>query len=158
MQLVIRPSGAVINPNSSPNLAAVYSRFFVEWSSRIIPELRLSTPMYQIKVLQSHHSILVVEDNWIIALDAEQILVDTGHYPVKIAQNDTKAMEFIIKLGHETSLVIADELQSRGIPYFFASSYKDANCLPDRFKFAQMIAKPYTSTALLAAVYQAVAA
>jgi DNA-binding NtrC family response regulator len=124
--------------------------------------------MNQIRVLPLDHSILVVEDNWIIALDAEQILVDAGNYRVKIAHNVTKAMEFIatglcglavldINLGHETSLVIADELQLRGIPYFFASGYKDANTLPDRFKGAQMIAKPYTATTLLAAVHQAVA-
>ena len=99
--------------------------------------------------------VLVVEDNPLIALDAEENLRALGVGRVDVATSadqalaliDRTAPEFALldfNLGGETSEPVARALERRGIPFAFASGYAEVEAMSARF--ARMIAillKPY---------------
>lgn len=98
--------------------------------------------------------ILLVEDEFLIALDAEQMLaeLDVGH--VKIVGSYDRALEAVehdvfdvaildVNLDGKLSFALGAVLSRRGLPYLFASGYN----LSERSEFgvtgAVCIAKPY---------------
>ncbi len=102
---------------------------------------------------------LVLEDNMIIALDAEELLVDLGLQAVRVAATNEEAAALIeaehfdlavldFNLGDQTSLPTAKLLQSKGTPVIFATGYGDVPDLLDRVKGAPVIQKPYASDEL----------
>jgi light-regulated signal transduction histidine kinase (bacteriophytochrome)/CheY-like chemotaxis protein len=104
-------------------------------------------------------SVLLVEDSMIIALDGEDILRSLGACDVYIASSVERAVAFIdgeridhaildFNLGDETSLVAAEMLLARGIPFAFATGYGDALDIPKAMRGVQIIRKPYNAGAL----------
>jgi light-regulated signal transduction histidine kinase (bacteriophytochrome) len=98
---------------------------------------------------------LVVEDNMIIALDAEDIMSDLGASKVYVASSVSGALQHIekyeihfalldVNLGSETSEAIAIALQEKGIPFVFATGYGDRTKLGQTFPEAKVIQKPYS--------------
>ena len=84
-------------------------------------------------------TILLVEDNMIIAPDTEEVLLDLGFDRVTIAGNSAEALALIgedefsaalldVSLGDETSLPVAEELLKRGVPVVFATAGTETNC------------------------------
>ena len=105
--------------------------------------------------------VLVVEDNLIIAMDAEQIMRDLGAANVQIANSVTKALDILetddisfafldVNLGSETSEPVAEALQSRGIRFVFATGYGDRTALTKAFPDAAIIVKPYDASTVVA--------
>lgn len=101
-------------------------------------------------------SVLVVEDNLIIAMDAEDIFLGMGSRDVVVASSvDAALLEILrqpvpfdfalldINLGSETSFPIARELSKLGVPFLFASGYGDGVQLPDDLAATRIINKPY---------------
>lgn len=97
---------------------------------------------------------LIVEDNMIIALDAEDFLSELGAEQVHIVSNvkdalailDTTAIRFAlldVNLGSETSELVAQRLAEDGTRFAFASGYGDSTDLSKRFPNAPMLQKPY---------------
>ncbi len=98
---------------------------------------------------------LVVEDNALIALDAEHMLRELGFQPIEIAGNldqagrlllqypDLKFVLLDVNLAEETSFPFAQHLQQRNIPFAFASGYGDQMRLPPDLTNARMLSKPY---------------
>lgn len=98
-------------------------------------------------------SVLVLEDNFLIALDMEEMLVALGVTSVDVATTKSKAMELIadhtydfaildINLGDDTSFAVADALMARGISFGFTSGYGELLALPAIFAMSRGSTNP----------------
>src|SRR5262245_16646304 len=90
-------------------------------------------------------SVLLIEDEFLIALDAEQILKDLGAARVEIvatfdeAQQRAETAQFDIavldvNLNGQMSFPIAGTFRRRGIPVVFATGYQLADRTAFEFK------------------------
>lgn len=106
---------------------------------------------------------LIVEDNIIIAMAAEDLLSELGFPRCTIAANNLEAQRAIedqdigfamldISLGEETSEPIACLLKDRAIPFVFATGYGESPFDMGRFGDVPMLSKPYSEDELLAAI------
>jgi len=98
---------------------------------------------------------LVVEDNVIIAMEAEQILEELGFATVHVCGSVAHALEVLdrgeisfalldVELGRgENSSPVAEDLRRRGIPFAFASGYNETSRTLAQFPDVRTIAKPY---------------
>ena len=111
---------------------------------------------------------LIVEDNMIIALDAEQLLLDNGMARILTAANVAEALRLIesetidvalldVNLGSETSFALIAPLNARGIPYVFVTGYGEHLDLPSEAGASEAINKPYDDVRMLEAVTRAFA-
>lgn len=106
--------------------------------------------------------ILIVDDEYLIALDMSDIVESHGGNVVGPAGRLDEARRLIaahtvqgaildINLGPDCGFPLADELMARNIPIVLATGYDPAS-LPDRFAAIPVISKPPTepdvSTAL----------
>lgn len=109
--------------------------------------------------------VLIVEDEAIIAMTAEDMIEEMGAIVAGTAVSLGEALALVettafdialldINLGGETSFAIADRLVALGRPFVFASGYGDT-ILPGPHVGAPMIAKPYGAEALAAALIRA---
>jgi two-component sensor histidine kinase/CheY-like chemotaxis protein len=99
-------------------------------------------------------SVLLVEDNMLIAMNAETYLRELGADHVEIASNVDRAFSLIervtpnavfldVNLGDETSFGLADHLVERAVPFAFMSGYADGPAIPKRFGDVPKVSKPY---------------
>jgi light-regulated signal transduction histidine kinase (bacteriophytochrome) len=99
-------------------------------------------------------SVLLVEDNLVIAMDTENVLLELGAESVSLHAHAAGALAEIasrrpdfaildINLGSHTSAEVADKLSELGVPYVFASGYGDSNPVETLSEGAYMLAKPY---------------
>jgi light-regulated signal transduction histidine kinase (bacteriophytochrome) len=106
---------------------------------------------------------LIVEDNVIIAMEAEDVLRDLGFEDCQvvgsvlaaralIAEADISFAMLDVNLGNETSEEVADLLYTRGIPFIFASGYGDRSFTTSRFEGVPVITKPYSERDISAAI------
>ena len=111
-------------------------------------------------------SVLLVEDQLVIALDAEDMLRDIGVSELTTVATAQDALRAIaratpnmavldVNLGTGNSIVIADELAQRGVPFVFATGYGDSIMIPDKLSHIPVVRKPYTTEALKAALERA---
>ncbi|WP_342148041.1 HWE histidine kinase domain-containing protein [Methylorubrum sp. SB2] len=107
-------------------------------------------------------TVLVVEDNMIIALEAEEVLTALGATAVDLAGTVREALRLIeaappdraildVNLGSETSVGVARRLTERGIPFAFATGYGESFRIPPDLGAVPVIRKPYDAEALRAA-------
>lgn len=110
-------------------------------------------------VLRLSGNVLVVEDNMIIALEAEEILRTLGAGAIDMAASVHDALRLIesgrptfalldVNLGSETSLAVARQLHARGTPFAFATGYGESFQVPPDFGAVPIIKKPYTADSL----------
>ena len=108
------------------------------------------------------HPILVVEDEFLIALDIVAALEQTGITVAGPASTVSDALAAIehgplrgalldAHLGGESASRIADALKARGIPFAFVSGYGPES-LPPAYRQVPLVRKPFTDKDLLAAV------
>ena len=101
-------------------------------------------------------TVLIVEDNALIALDCQDILLDFGVPRVEIAATTGAAASVLastpihaafldLRLGNETSHRIADQLRSNEIPFCFATGSSDPKDIPARYALAEVLQKPFTA-------------
>jgi CheY-like chemotaxis protein len=111
-------------------------------------------------------SVLLVEDEFLIALDAEQILRDLGARQVETASNFEKAQQraetgafdvvvLDVNLNGQLSFPIASTLRGRGVPLVFATGYQLAHQPPPGFEDMICVGKPYTAAGLKQALVRA---
>lgn len=111
---------------------------------------------------------LIVEDNMIIALDAEQLLLDNGMARILTAANVAEALRLIetetidvalldVNLGSETSFSLIAPLNARSVPYIFVTGYGENLDLPPEAGASEAINKPYDDVRMLEAVTRAFA-
>jgi CheY-like chemotaxis protein len=108
-------------------------------------------------------TVLLLEDNLIVALEAEEILRALGATAVYTASTIAGAAKFLaaerfdfavldINLGFETSLDFAARLNTAQIPYVFASGYGDNIDLGGVHSTILTVAKPYDRDQLKVAI------
>ncbi|KAB0680398.1 HWE histidine kinase domain-containing protein [Aureimonas leprariae] len=106
---------------------------------------------------------LVVEDNMLISLDAEQMLVDLGMQRVFLAASVADARKVLseeaisfalldVNLGSETSFPLVANLAERNIPFVFATGYGEQVDLPAENGPVRALKKPFSAEQLQAAV------
>ena len=104
-------------------------------------------------------TVLLVEDNIIIALESEDLLVTLGADSVLVASNVAEALRLLaiktptfalldINLGTEMSWPIALRLRELGVRYAFATGYGDAMNVPIEHRQAPIVSKPYTKDSI----------
>lgn len=104
--------------------------------------------------------VLILEDNLIIAMEAEEILRQIGSETVELASNLDEALTALnrdpydlvlldVNLGEAMSFNFARLLIERGIPFGFFSGYSDTQEFPDDLQDAQLLAKPFDERAML---------
>ena len=108
------------------------------------------------------HPILVVEDEFLIALDIVAVLEQAGIAVAGPASTVGDALAVIERgplrgalldahLAGEPAGRIADVLAARGIPFAFVSGYGPES-LPPAHSQAPLVRKPFTEQELLAAI------
>ncbi|WP_341356134.1 HWE histidine kinase domain-containing protein [Rhizobium tumorigenes] len=111
-------------------------------------------------------SILLVEDQALIAMDMEEMLLEIGASEVITSHRLDDALEVLrasrpdaavldFNLGKETSEAIAVELRARNIPFIFSTGYREGTGIPIDFASAPVVRKPASVKALSAALQAA---
>ncbi|MPS71032.1 MAG: GAF domain-containing protein [Novosphingobium sp.] len=106
---------------------------------------------------------LIVEDNVIIAMEAEDVLRDLGFGDCRITGSVQDAMALVegngvsfamldVNLGKDTSEPIAHALHERGVPFIFASGYGERALMAGDFKRVPVVTKPYGERDVRAAI------
>lgn len=106
--------------------------------------------------------MLVLEDDALIAIDAEDMLLGLGAAAVHIANTLSAAAALLdcvpidlaildLRIGSERSDDLAHEIASRSIPFIFTTGYGADAGLPDTLTGVPKVGKPYTPEALRAA-------
>jgi CheY-like chemotaxis protein len=102
--------------------------------------------------------ILVLEDEFLIAMDVEQLCRDHGAADVIVARSleetvtDVDAAIVDMLLSGVSTLDFAEQLQEAGTPFVFASGYIDNGEVAKRFPGVTMVGKPYAGNDLIEAV------
>jgi light-regulated signal transduction histidine kinase (bacteriophytochrome)/CheY-like chemotaxis protein len=109
-------------------------------------------------------TVLLVEDNLLIALEAEEMLTDLGARLVvsastlRAAEDAISAHEFgfamlDINVGRGTSFDLARRLREAAMPYIFASGYGDQAALDSDRSASIIVQKPYERDHLRRAIH-----
>lgn len=107
--------------------------------------------------------VMILEDNMIIAMDAEDMVMGMGAKTVKVASTVAEALRILetfrptfclldVNLGLETSEPVARHLAEIGVPFAFATGYGDASALTQRYPQALIVQKPLNEQAMRAAL------
>ena len=111
----------------------------------------------------------VLDDEFLIALDIQQILERAGASHVASVASATEAIQVLsrepkfdlavldVKLGgvERNSLDVAALLHTQGVPFVFLTGMRADDVHAKKFPTAPVIEKPYDATALLRAVQHA---
>ena len=100
-------------------------------------------------------SVLLVEDEYLIALDAEQMLRDLGAKDVEIVSTFENAKTYTregrfdiavldVNINGQLSFPLAEILKSRNIPVVFATGYSLRERPIAGFEGGVCVGKPYT--------------
>ncbi len=117
-------------------------------------------------------NVLLVEDEFLIALDAEEMLRELGAASVTVASTFESAQKVVaeqkfdlaildVNLNGRKSFPLADQLLERGTPVVFGTGYNLLARQMDGYEAGVCVTKPYTTTSLqrsLTAVLKAKAA
>ena len=106
--------------------------------------------------------ILLLEDDAMISIDAEDMLIRLGAKRVLVAYSLPQAAALVgcesidaavldVRIGDSHSDAFARDLGARRIPFIFASGYAAGTGLPADLQDVPTISKPYSPEALLAA-------
>jgi len=104
-------------------------------------------------------SVLVVEDEVLIALDIQMQLEEEGWRVIGPAGSVAQAQSLLklarpgfavldINLGRQTSFEIADDLVGKNVPFVFLSGSGD-DAVPERFRKQKFLSKPIVFDDLL---------
>ena len=111
-------------------------------------------------------SLLVVDDNMLSALETERILVQQGA-TVELASTSNAALASLARvlpdvvvldadLGDESSIPVAEELSTLGVPFVFLASDSDRHLVETSFAEAVIVGKPIVPNDLVHAIRDAV--
>ena len=106
--------------------------------------------------------ILVLEDEWIVALDTQDMLENAGFEVVGPVATVREALALLlaapvdvavldVHLTCEMSFPVAEALIASGTPFIFVSGFS-ANDLPAPFRHHPLLSKPITPERLLSAL------
>jgi DNA-binding response OmpR family regulator len=113
---------------------------------------------------RSPRSILVVEDEPLLAMDVERLLGDVGYRVIGPATTPSHALRIIeadrpdlavvdLNLGREMIFPLLDVLADRAIPFVFVTGHS-IEMVPAQHRHRPFLQKPYEPAALLRMVRQ----
>jgi len=106
-------------------------------------------------------SILILEDEFLIAMDIEQICLDWGAEQTTIigslaqlggdpfVEHSFDAAILDLRLGGESTLGFAKALSDRGLPFVFATGMTDPVEIARSFPGVPIVSKPYSGDSLI---------
>jgi DNA-binding NtrC family response regulator len=111
----------------------------------------------------------VLDDEFLIALDIQQILEVAGARYVECTSSVTEALGILrrdpkfdlgvldVKLGsdHESSLTVATLLAERRTPFIFLTGMRDGGLHTQQFPYVPVLEKPYQAEAVIETVRRA---
>src|SRR5215471_8783716 len=111
----------------------------------------------------AHKRVLVVEDDYLVAMDIARALERAGAEvigPAPAVEAALVALEqtvpdgaiLDVNLGGEMAFPVADALMALGVPFVFATGY-DAQVIPLRFTHVKRCEKPMASEQICAALF-----
>ncbi|MFG1462390.1 response regulator [Xanthobacter sp. DSM 24535] len=112
--------------------------------------------------------VLIIEDEWVIALDLKSLVTELGHEVVGVAPTHTKAVELArqsdfglvladIQLADGSSGIdaVTDILQTFNVPVIFITAFPDRLLTGERPEPTYLITKPFLSETVKATIAQA---
>lgn len=114
--------------------------------------------------------VLIVEDEFLIAMDVEQMCLEQGAAEVTIMRAVGEVAEALdqgqrydvaildLTVSGESTLGLAGRLQGAGIPFIFATGYPDNPQIAQAHPGAIVVAKPFMGSALVDAIKATLAA
>ncbi len=104
-------------------------------------------------------SILVVEDQSLIAMDMEETLRRLGARDMRFPPNVAEALKTLetfrphialldFNLGRETAEAVGQSLRDSGVPFLFATGYNDRVMIPERFRDVPVVRKPVSEQSI----------
>jgi len=120
-------------------------------------------PFMTKKLQISAKRVLVVEDEYLVAMDMSAYLEAAGAHVVGPASNVSAALEALehaeldgaildVNLRGEMAYPVADALAARGIPFVFTTGY-GVQAVPARFADIKRCEKPATPEAISRALF-----
>lgn len=108
--------------------------------------------------------ILLVEDDFLIAMQLEAVLLAAGYDVLGPVATVRKALHALaeerpaaaildVNLGDETAFPVADALAERAVPFVFCTG-RDLATLPAAYRRRPMLRKPCDATELLSSLAQ----
>ena len=100
-------------------------------------------------------TVLVIEDQFLIAIDTEQALRNAGAVDVRLASSVRDAFEMLTSfvpdvvvldfvLGDGTGSDVAKVLTERQVPFVFATGYGDNVPIPGPYRHVPTVRKPFS--------------
>jgi DNA-binding NtrC family response regulator len=107
--------------------------------------------------------VLIVEDDFLIALELEEILREAGAAEVRQCRTLAEAMRSVpagdcsvaildFRLGRESTLPLARELSCLGVPFVFYTGQMDANPILAEWPHCTVLSKPSPAYKIVAAL------
>jgi CheY-like chemotaxis protein len=123
-------------------------------------ECRIPQEKSQLSGILEGLKVLVLEDEFLIAMDVEQLCLDHGASEVTVArklsevpgEDEFHAAVVDVLLDGVSTLDFADGLREAGKPFIFASGYTDSVEVATRFPGVSLVGKPYSGSDLIQAV------
>jgi CheY-like chemotaxis protein len=114
-------------------------------------------------VIQLPEDVLLVEDNMLIALGAEDSLLELGVKSVRISTSVHHALDLIaekapaftfvdVNLGDESGFAVAHRLLQLGLTFAFMTGYGDDIAPSAAYEHIRVVRKPYSREDLLQAL------
>ena len=117
----------------------------------------------EVSLLLDGLRVLILEDEFLIAMDVEQLCRDHGAREVSIARDLVEIDAGQVKETFDVAIVdlmlngvstidFATALRDQEVPFVFASGYSDTPELLNAFPGVELVAKPYSGDDLIQAV------
>jgi CheY-like chemotaxis protein len=113
-------------------------------------------------------TVLVLEDEVLVAVVIEDLLLDQGAAEVFVCRDADEAQALValrnvdcaildVKIGDSDSFGLADDLNRREVPFFFATA-SGPEAVAERHRHRPILAKPYSNDQLLEFIEAAILA
>jgi two-component SAPR family response regulator len=128
------------------------------WQSSIVVYVSENTQGLSV-MIKPDDCCLIVENNFVILLDLEDMVQSSGFKLVDQATSLAEALSFLktrryrvvfldLNLGTDNGLPIAQMLKRQRVPFAITSAYYDESNLPPELHNVPIVAKPYSVTAV----------
>ncbi len=115
----------------------------------------------EVKASLDAKSILVAEDQFLIAMDTEHALLERGAADVRVVPSIRDALRLLAEfrpdvavldfsLSDGTAIEVAAALTAMQVPFVFATGYGDTVAIPAQYRHVPILRKPYSIDDLVA--------